>query len=105
MRAVSSQLATVVGTMSSFSTRLETVKGYVHQPSRSREDVSQQSAETGSEQQTPTNQQSRLWCNRSINEPLPMGPLVWPDEEEETNSAVEADGFQLHRVANTSERR
>ena len=51
MRAVSLLLATFVGMMSSFSTRHQNVEGYVHVPSRSSEDVSQQSAETGSEQQ------------------------------------------------------
>ena len=101
MRAVSSQLATVVSTMSSFSTRLENVEGYVNQSSRSHEDTSQQSAETGSEQQTLTNQQSWLWCNTSLNELLPTGPLVWPDKEE-TDGADEADGCQLHRVTATT---
>ena len=40
-----------------------------------------------------------LWCDQPLDEPLPTGPLMWPDEEEEANASDEADGCQLHRVS------
>ena len=62
-----------------------------------------------------TYQPARLWADRPLNEPLPLIPTSWPDDEElenETESGTEtvditpaddAEGCPLHRVSTTTE--
>ena len=72
--------------------------------SRSRDST----AHTSSRSRVSPYQPPRLWADRPLNEPLPQGPIVWPDEDDdeidgndaaETADTDDSDGCALHKVS------
>ena len=50
---------------------------------------------------SPAERNPALWCDRSLNEPIPTNPVIWPDEEDgtpEDEPADDAEGCKLHPV-------
>ena len=96
-----SQLAAITNQVTSLSERVDHAK----RAPRAQENTRPAPTPTPNPSKggTPASLHPRLWCDRLLDEPLPTGPIVWPDEEEDADAGDEADGCQLHRVSAATE--
>ena len=91
------QMAAMSGQLNTLSERLDNVE----RPGRQR---SVQDPILDSAISTESERISHLWCDRPLDEPLPRGPLSWPDEDDAADDGTDdADGCQLHRITPATE--
>ena len=103
--------ATLQAMSETFATQLAAINRQMSALSERVDGVEQDPRPTDPPQHTPESstptptQPSRLLCDRPLDEPLPDGPLIWPDDLEDEPLPVDNvdEGCQLHRISQSTE--